>query len=40
MHGLHGSLLWITVANVLNNSLVKSFIALSMKKHNVLENFI
>lgn len=38
MHGLHGSLLW--VANVFNNSLVKSFIVLSMQKHNVLENFI
>lgn len=39
MHGLHGSHLWVTVANVLNNSLVKSFLFLSMQKHNAFENF-
>lgn len=37
---MHGSLLWITVANVFSNNLLKSFIVLSMQKHNVLENFI
>lgn len=37
---MHGSLLWITVANVFSNNLLKLFIVLSMQKHNVLENFI